>query len=328
MKTIIRSTFFIITACALFLLISCAPNAAMTRSDGMAGHDMGGDASRNTTQEDERYASNDDFDVESNDLDAEESSVKSPRAKPRSSGGTAKAAPRVKASTTADDAESDVSSEEASGSDKYYQTGISSWYGREFHGRKTASGEKFDMNELTAAHRTLPLGSVVLVKNLDNGKIVKVRINDRGPFKGKRILDLSYAAAKKLDMVGAGEARVGIKVLGAASRDYASNDSTSDEEASGLTDTEPVRPIKKKSGAIERESHSGGVSIQAGAFYSRKNADKLKDRISEILPDYDVEVERDGDLFKVRVTGIESSKEAEKFKRKLTREEIDAFVVE
>jgi rare lipoprotein A len=102
------------------------------------------------------------------------------------------------------------------------------------------------MNDLTAAHRTLPLGSVILVKNLDNGKVVKVRVNDRGPFKGKRILDLSYAAAKRLDMVGDGEARVGIKVLGAGSRDYASNDDLSDDEASGLVDNEPFVPLRKK----------------------------------------------------------------------------------
>jgi len=322
MKAIFHGIFAIVTTGALFLLVACAPNSAMTRSDGMAGHDMGGESSRSA--EDERYASNDDFDVQSSDIDAEDStSVKKSNPKPR----VGTASKKVKASASSDE-DIDSASEQTGGSEKFYQTGISSWYGREFHGRKTASGEKFDMNDLTAAHRTLPLGSVILVKNLDNGKVVKVRVNDRGPFKGKRILDLSYAAAKRLDMVGDGEARVGIKVLGAGSRDYASNDDTSDEGASGLTDDEPVRPVKKKTATVENESHSGGISLQAGAFYSRKNAEKLKDRIAEIMPDYDVSIERDGDLFKVRVTGIGSSKDAEKFKKRLSRGEIDAFVIE
>ena len=325
MKAIFHGIFAMVTTGVLFLLVACAPNSAMTRSDGMAGHDMGGDSSRSSVAEDERYASNDDFDVQSSDIDSEDrTSVKKSNPKPRVSGAASK---KVKASAAPDE-DIDSASEQTGGSDKFYQTGISSWYGREFHGRKTASGEKFDMNDLTASHRTLPLGSVILVKNLDNGKMVKVRVNDRGPFKGKRILDLSYAAAKRLDMVGDGEARVGIKVLGAGSRDYASNDDTSDEGASGLTDAEPVHSVKKKTATVENESHSGGVSLQAGAFYSRKNAEKLKDRISEIMPDYDVSIERDGDLFKVRVTGIGSSKDAEKFKKKLSRGEIDAFVIE
>jgi rare lipoprotein A len=78
--------------------------------------------------------------------------------------------------------------------------GIASWYGRRFHGRRTASGERFDMNSLTAAHRTLPFGTVVRVRSLDNGREVEVRINDRGPHVAGRIIDLSHAAAKALDL--------------------------------------------------------------------------------------------------------------------------------
>src|SRR3989304_4870646 len=84
------------------------------------------------------------------------------------------------------------------------QTGIASWYGPKFHGRRTASGEVFDMHQLSAAHRTLPLGSWVQVTNLDNGRSIPVRINDRGPFVGARIIDLSYASGRGLAMVGAG----------------------------------------------------------------------------------------------------------------------------
>ena len=94
----------------------------------------------------------------------------------------------------------------------FRQVGTASWYGPGFHGRKTASGERFDQNKLTAAHRSLPLDTVVKVTNLDNGKAVKVSINDRGPYVGKRVIDLSHAAARKLDMTEDGTARVRIEV--------------------------------------------------------------------------------------------------------------------
>jgi rare lipoprotein A len=93
------------------------------------------------------------------------------------------------------------------------QEGVASWYGKEFQGRPTASGERFDMHDLTAAHRTLPFGARVQVTNLENGKSVVVRINDRGPNTKGRLIDLSYAAAKQLDMIGAGTAKVRIQVL-------------------------------------------------------------------------------------------------------------------
>jgi rare lipoprotein A len=86
--------------------------------------------------------------------------------------------------------------------------GLASWYGPGFHGRPTASGEKFDMDQLTAAHRTLPFGTIVRVQSLVNGRTVDVRINDRGPHIGKRVIDLSRAAAHALGLI---EARTGIK---------------------------------------------------------------------------------------------------------------------
>ena len=95
----------------------------------------------------------------------------------------------------------------------FSESGQASWYGGKFHGRTTASGETFDTNALTAAHKTLPFGTVVEVTNLDNGKAVTVRINDRGPFVEGRIIDLSRAAAEKLDMVGTGVARVEIHLV-------------------------------------------------------------------------------------------------------------------
>ena len=94
---------------------------------------------------------------------------------------------------------------------KFTQTGIASWYGRQFHGRKTASGDTFDMNELTAAHRSLPLNCYIRVTNKDNGKSVVVKVNDRGPFHGNRVLDLSYGAAKRIGLTNAGTAKVSIE---------------------------------------------------------------------------------------------------------------------
>jgi rare lipoprotein A (peptidoglycan hydrolase) len=95
----------------------------------------------------------------------------------------------------------------------YAETGIASWYGRDHQGKKTAAGERFDMNQLTAAHRTLPLNTTVRVTNIDNQKTVKVRINDRGPYVRTRIIDLSSRAARALDIVDDGTAKVRLEVF-------------------------------------------------------------------------------------------------------------------
>jgi rare lipoprotein A len=100
----------------------------------------------------------------------------------------------------------------AYGTDFGPHEGMASFYGREFNGRKTASGERFDTHALTAAHRTLPFGTMVRVTNLSNGKSVNVRVNDRGPFKRQRIIDLSPAAAHAIGLDIAGTARVRIEV--------------------------------------------------------------------------------------------------------------------
>lgn len=94
---------------------------------------------------------------------------------------------------------------------RFSQTGVASWYGRQFHGRKTANGETFDMNALTAAHRSLPLNCYIRVTNKNNGKSVVVKVNDRGPFHGNRVVDLSYGAAKSLGITNSGTASVSIE---------------------------------------------------------------------------------------------------------------------
>lgn len=94
------------------------------------------------------------------------------------------------------------------------ETGLASWYGPKYHGRTTASGERYNMFDLTAAHRTLPFGTRLRVTNLLNGKQVLVRVNDRGPFVKGRVIDVSYEAAKRLEMTQAGVVRVRVEVLG------------------------------------------------------------------------------------------------------------------
>lgn len=96
----------------------------------------------------------------------------------------------------------------------YEETGQASWYGHPYHGRRTASGEIFDMHQMTAAHRTLPFGTWIVVENQTNGRRVKVRINDRGPFRSRRILDVSYAAARTLGAIGPGVIPIRLRVIG------------------------------------------------------------------------------------------------------------------
>lgn len=97
--------------------------------------------------------------------------------------------------------------------DGYVETGTASWYGKKFHGHRTSNGEVYDMYEMSAAHKSLPLPSYARVTNLDNGRAVIVRVNDRGPFHGDRLIDLSWAAAKKLDFLGSGTARVEVAAI-------------------------------------------------------------------------------------------------------------------
>jgi peptidoglycan lytic transglycosylase len=132
----------------------------------------------------------------------------------------------------------------------FVQTGVASWYGKDFHGKRTSNGEKYDMNAMTAAHKTLPLGVFVKVRNIDNGHETVVRVNDRGPFVKGRILDLSYAAARKLGVDVAGTAKVRIEALG-----YRTS-------------------VADKYNAPETYD-TGSYSVQIGSFKDRKNAEKL-----------------------------------------------------
>ncbi len=140
----------------------------------------------------------------------------------------------------------------------YSERGMASWYGPDFHGRRTSSGETYDMHAMTAAHKTLPIPTWVRVTSLDNGKSVVVRINDRGPFVKGRIIDLSYAAAKKLDMVGPGTAEVKIETV-------------ENSDLSGDVKVVPLRDALPGGG--------GDVYIQLGSFSSEVNARRLMDEL-------------------------------------------------
>ncbi|MCX8124009.1 MAG: septal ring lytic transglycosylase RlpA family protein [Spirochaetes bacterium] len=210
----------------------------------------------------------------------------------------------------------------ASNSDSsYYQVGIASWYGREFQGRLTASGQPFDMNKYTAAHRTLPFGSVIVVTNLENGKKVKCTVNDRGPFKKNRILDVSYAAARQLDMLTKGEAKVGITVL-SYGNETQQQPPSNDVGVFG----EPVNPYNEnQTNSLQDSNDYIGIALQTGAFYSKANALKLKEKIETII-DKPVTVVQEGYYYKVRIINLNDS-DVVHYKNILKKNDIPSYKV-
>ena len=175
----------------------------------------------------------------------------------------------------------------------YAEEGNASWYGEPFHGRRASNGEVYDMYKLTAAHRTLPFETMVRVTNLSNGKSTIVRITDRGPFVDNRIIDLSLAAAREVDSVGAGVVPVRLEVLG------------------GVDPT------------------AGFFTVQVGAFRERGNAERLRDRLSVsyspiFIQQYD---SPDGVFYRVRVGKISGEEAARQFGQQLRdREGFTQFV--
>ena len=134
----------------------------------------------------------------------------------------------------------------------YQQRGIASWYGNPYHGRATASGEIYDMERLTAAHQRLPFGVTTRVENLQNGRTVDVKINDRGPFVRGRIIDLSRAAARQIDLLGPGITRVRIRVIAAPAGVRASGDPQAEVPTSRFAFLlRPWWPLHKRGGQPE-----------------------------------------------------------------------------
>jgi rare lipoprotein A len=183
------------------------------------------------------------------------------------------------------------------------ERGLASWYGRKFHGQKTSSGEIYDMFAMTAAHKTLPIPSYARVTNLANGKSVVVRVNDRGPFHSKRIIDLSYAAAKKIGILAKGSGMVEVE------RVFAGMPSEPVQAAAASS----APPIPEAS-AIETplvSKEASGLWLQLGAFGSADSAAQFRDRVQRDLSlDQPIQVvTRDG-LARVRMGPYRSLEEA------------------
>ncbi len=174
----------------------------------------------------------------------------------------------------------------------YRETGVAGWYGKEFQGQKTASGEMFDMNAFSAAHRTLPLGTIIRVTNLENFKSVKVRINDRGPFVKNRILDLSYGAAKEIGFAAQGTVMIKIETL-------------------------------------EAVNGSAVYTVQAAAFTEEENARMLKERLAKkfrsvVIVPFNTNIVR---IYRVNVGTYHSEERAEQVAGKLMLEGFEPVVV-
>jgi rare lipoprotein A len=209
-----------------------------------------------------------------------------------------------------------------------FQAGIASWYGEgdDFQGKRTANGEIYDMHKLTAAHKTLPFHTLVEVENVDNGKKVTVRINDRGPFIKGRIIDLSKTAAKRIGILAEGTAPVRLRVV---------------KTPEGGTHIQPAQPPASKpptETAEPKDSPPVTVTgqpesrqtyyLQVGAFSSMKNAKRLLRNIERILPKVSFKIEYKDGLYKIMSDWLASREEAEKFKDRLDKSGIDSFIRE
>jgi rare lipoprotein A len=179
------------------------------------------------------------------------------------------------------------------------QTGIASWYGPGFHGKATASGEIYDQNAFTAAHQTLPLGSRVRVTNLENGSATEVLINDRGPFAKGRIIDLSYAAAQQIHMVGPGTALVRVDVLDS--------------------------PVK-----LHTIRSSLDYTLQLGSFTELENARQLRDRAARSFTDVAIVPLQTKDItyYRVHLGTFPSRTDAEERARQVTQSGYPVTIME
>jgi rare lipoprotein A len=188
----------------------------------------------------------------------------------------------------------------------YSERGMASWYGTKFHGKRTSSGEPYDLYAMTAAHKTLPLPTYVKVTNLQNGRSVIVKVNDRGPFHDDRIIDLSYTAAAKLGILGKGTGRVEVSAI-----DTEADDTIRLASAAPATPVTPVTPAA---------TDAQVMYLQVGAFSSEQNAKRLR---NEILAQQIGEVRivettgNTGTFYKVQVGPLSDTSEADRVARAL-----------
>ena len=221
----------------------------------------------------------------------------------------------------------------------FAERGVASWYGPDFHGKATSSGEVYDMRELTAAHKTLPIPTWVEVTNLVNGRSVIVRVNDRGPFVDDRVIDLSQRAAEELDMIREGTARVQVRALDAPIPD---GTRLASSPAATTTPASTTTPSASRGISIISSAQAGTLSpnarqfspmyVQVGAFADGNNAAELLDRLKdEGFGDSFVMTTGEGRdrLHRVRIGPIDDAAEFDRIRAELREIDIvDARLVQ
>lgn len=206
---------------------------------------------------------------------------------------------------------------------QFDEVGLSSWYGQKFQGRPTASGEPFDRMKMTGAHRTLPIGTVVKIQNLENQKEAVVRINDRGPFVDERIVDVSEKTAEILEFKDKGITKVGIKVLKKGEDEFAD-----DLDDSDLLDDAPTKPEKLtpvKPGVAKPTTAVKGFTVQVGVFQEKERAVKYQETMKSEYNQTVYVTPRDG-KYVVQVGDFSDRSKAESLKSKLKYDGIDCFI--
>lgn len=187
----------------------------------------------------------------------------------------------------------------------YVERGLASWYGADFHGKRTSCGEPYDMYQMTAAHRLLPIPTYCEVTNLENGRKLVVKVNDRGPFNEDRLMDLSYAAAQALGIAGPGTGLVEVRAI---ERPW---------PASGP----PVAPVAPAA-PVTTQRRSQDLYLQVGAFSIRDNAERLRDKISAVIQET-VQIQRSfgasRPLYKVRIGPLPGAELADRIVERLVR---------
>lgn len=202
----------------------------------------------------------------------------------------------------------------------FVERGIASWYGTKFHGRRTSSGETYNMYAMTAAHKSLPLPTYVEVTNLDNGRRVIVKVNDRGPFHEGRIIDLSYAAAIKLGINDHGTGRVEIRAIDPDRPDAHRLAHRLDRGTAPADSSSSAAPPDKVAPAAQAAAQEQDLYLQVGAFSSRLNAENLRRRLAQ-LAGSPVHIfpagAPDQPVYRVRIGPFASDREAEQLASQL-----------
>ena len=198
------------------------------------------------------------------------------------------------------------------------QVGIASWYGKEFHGRPTANGETYDMYQVTAAHRTAALGTYALVTNLENGQTVRVRINDRGPFKYNRILDLSYEAARQLNLVQPGLARVKVEFL----------DESLPPTAPAVMPISVVQEVSRAT-PVSQTLRAQSVAVQIGVYRDQYHAVRVRKTLTGVYPNVWIAMapELSQPLHRVRLGPFQNYAEAERVAHEVQARGYAAMIV-